>query len=45
MSNPVIIGNAKLWLGDCREILPLLPDFDLLLTDPPYEIGTAWHGD
>jgi site-specific DNA-methyltransferase (adenine-specific)/modification methylase len=39
MSNPVIIGNAKLWLGDCRDILPTLPKVDLILTDPPYGIG------
>ena len=38
------IGNATLYLGDCREILPTLQRFDLLLTDPPYEIGEAWHG-
>ena len=35
---PVIIGNAELWLGDCREILPMLPMVDLKLTDPPYGI-------
>jgi DNA modification methylase len=27
--------------GDCREILPTLGTFDLLLTDPPYGIGIA----
>ena len=27
--------------GDCREILPLLPKVDLVLTDPPYGIGEA----
>lgn len=27
--------------GDCREILPLLPKVDLVLTDPPYGIGFA----
>ena len=26
-------------LGDCREIVPTLGRFDLLLTDPPYGIG------
>ena len=39
MAEKVVIGNADLWLGDCREILPTLPKFDLLLTDPPYGIG------
>lgn len=27
--------------GDCREILPMLPKVDLVLTDPPYGIGFA----
>ncbi len=34
-----IIGNATLYLGDCREILPTLPKVDLVPTDPPYGIG------
>lgn len=37
--NPVIIGNAELWLGDCRDILPLLPKVDAVITDPPYGIS------
>ena len=32
----VVIGNAELWFGDCREILPLLPKVDAVITDPPY---------
>ena len=28
--------------GDCREILPMLPKVDLVLTDPPY--GMSWNG-
>jgi DNA modification methylase len=35
----VVIGNAELWHGDCREVLPGLPKHDLLLTDPPYGIN------
>ena len=37
----VEIGNATLCRGDCREVLPTLPKFDLVLTDPPYGIGFA----
>lgn len=31
--------GITIYLGDNRTILPLLPDADLLLTDPPYGIG------
>lgn len=41
MHEKVTIGNATLYCGDCREILPILPKFDLVLTDPPYGIGEA----
>jgi site-specific DNA-methyltransferase (adenine-specific)/modification methylase len=34
-----VIGDARLYLGDCRDIMPTLGKFDLLLTDPPYGIG------
>jgi site-specific DNA-methyltransferase (adenine-specific) len=30
------IGDATLYLGDCREILPTLPKVDAVVTDPPY---------
>jgi DNA modification methylase len=36
------IGNATLYLGDCREILPRLTGVDAVVTDPPYGIGE--HG-
>jgi len=32
---------VTLYHGDCRQIVPLLGRFDLLLTDPPYGIGFA----
>jgi DNA modification methylase len=35
------IGNATLYLGDCREILPSLPKVDAVVTDPPY--GQVTH--
>lgn len=34
-----VIGNATLYLGDCRYILPTLPKVDAVITDPPYGIG------
>jgi len=39
MAEKVTIGNCELWHGDCREILPLLPPVDSVVTDPPYGIG------
>ena len=39
MTNPVIIGDAELWLGDCREIVPTLGRVDAVVTDPPYGVG------
>jgi len=30
------IGDAVLYLGDCREILPTLSGIDAVVTDPPY---------
>jgi DNA modification methylase len=35
------IGDATLYLGDCREILPTLGKVDAVVTDPPYGIGAA----
>jgi len=31
---PTIIGNAELYLGDCRDILPTLQGAKVVLTDP-----------
>lgn len=33
------IGDATLYLGDCREAIPSLPTIDVVLTDPPYSSG------
>jgi len=35
----VTIGDCRLLLGDCREILPTLGKVDAVVTDPPYGIG------
>lgn len=43
MSNPVIIGDATLYCGDCLEILPTLSKVDAVVTDPPYGIAYC-HG-
>ena len=41
MDKHVIIGDATLYLADCREVLPHLSKVDCVLTDPPYGIGIA----
>jgi len=39
------IGDCWLIQGDCREVLPLLPKVDAVVTDPPYGIGhSSNHG-
>lgn len=38
------IGNGvTLYLGDCREVLPMVSNIDAVVTDPPYGIAFA-HG-
>jgi site-specific DNA-methyltransferase (adenine-specific) len=34
-----IIGDATLYCGDCRDILPTLGTVDAVVTDPPYGLG------
>jgi site-specific DNA-methyltransferase (adenine-specific) len=31
--------SCTIYNADCRQVLPFLPKFDLLLTDPPYGMG------
>ena len=38
MAEKVTIGNAELWHGDCREVLPTL-DACAIVSDPPYGIA------
>ena len=38
--NPVTIGDATLYLGDCMDILPTLPKVDAVITDPPFDAKT-----
>ena len=37
MNNPVVIGNATLYLGDCLQVLQTLGKVATILTDPPFE--------
>ena len=39
----VVIGNAELWHGDCREVLPHV-SADACVADPPYGIGYVHSG-
>lgn len=43
-----IIGDCRLILGDCRDVLPALPKVDAVVTDPPYGVTlkakTSKHG-
>ncbi|MES2782610.1 MAG: DNA methyltransferase [Pseudomonadota bacterium] len=44
MSRVEVIGNATLYLGDAREVLPTLDRVDALVTDPPYGYGQPTGG-
>jgi DNA modification methylase len=47
MTEPVVIGDCTLYLGDCLDILPTLGKVDAVVTDPPYAImggGTSVAG-
>ena len=38
------IGNAKLYLADCLDVLPALEKADAVITDPPYGLGARLSG-
>lgn len=44
MSRIEHIGDATLYLGDCRDILPTLGKVDAVVTDPPYGISADKKG-
>jgi DNA modification methylase len=41
MEPAFVVGGARVFHGDCREVLKTLPDnsVDSIVTDPPYELG------
>jgi len=41
MEPVILVGGARVFHGDCREVLRGLPDnsIDSVVTDPPYELG------
>jgi hypothetical protein len=41
MEPMITVGGARVFLGDCRDVLKTLPDnsVDSVVTDPPYELG------
>lgn len=39
------IGNATLYLGDCRDVLPTLGPVDAVVMDPPYILSDAGPGE
>lgn len=45
MIEPVVIGNATLYLGDCRDVLPMIGDASMnwCVTSPPYNLHKEHH--
>ena len=41
---PVVIGDATLYLGDCMDVLPTLERVDVVITDPPYLMSAKGGG-
>ncbi len=44
MSREEIIGDCRLILGDCLEVMKGLDRVDAVVTDPPYGLGDKWQG-
>jgi site-specific DNA-methyltransferase (adenine-specific) len=49
MSEPrkeVLADGVEIWLGDCRDVLPLIGRVDAVVTDPPYgmNLNTDYSG-
>lgn len=44
-SRDELIGDCRLILGDCLQVLPTLPLVDAIVTDPPYGVGLGGAND
>lgn len=44
MSRIEHIGDATLYLGDCRDVLPTLGKVEIIITSPPYNMGVSAGG-
>ena len=44
--NKVYLDGGEVWLGDCLEIMPSIPDksIDMILCDPPYGLNILMQG-
>jgi site-specific DNA-methyltransferase (adenine-specific) len=40
----ILSDGIEIWLGDCRDALPLIKHVDAVVTDPPYGIAAIWKG-
>jgi len=47
MSEPrkeTLADGVEIWLGDCRDVLPMIGRVDAVVTDPPYGLGDKMQG-
>lgn len=45
MSRIEVIGNATLYFGDARDVLPAISGVKAVVTDPPYRVTSGGFGD
>jgi len=38
----ILAEGIEIWLGDCRDVLPLIGRVDAVVTDPPYGVGIKY---
>ena len=45
MNRVEVIGDATLYLGDCRDVMPALSGIDAVVTDAPYRVTSGGFGE